>query len=1390
MNNWLKYILLLILLPLAGHMSAQVPVIDTVCPGDYGYYKVSGEPGSTYSWILTWPNGDEELLPSDADTIHVLWNYPSDTYTLQVIQHSEFGCDAEAVFGEIIILVAPDVYAGADQTIPFGTNTIIADATASGADPLKYQWTPAGLLVDATVLNPVTVNLNATTTFTLTVKDMGGCESYDTVTIFVEGGPLAVNPVAEPGEICVGSLVQLYANAGGGSGNYTYSWTSLPPGFLSPEENPIASPGETTTYIVEVFDGYNTSTGSVTVVVNALPDVFAGADQAILSGTATVIADATATGPEPLYYSWEPAALLLDPTVLHPTTVNLLATTTFTLTVTDANGCSNSDEMTVLIISGNLAVEPYAAPEAICLGGWAQLHANASGGAGNYTYLWTSDPAGFVSTEADPVVAPTETTLYTVAVTDGFETVSGSVTLTVNPLPVVFAGADQTISSGGTAFIGDATASGSEPLEYSWTPAELLVNPTVLNPVTVNLTATTTFTLTVTDANGCVNNDQVVISVGDPLSVDPEADPDAICLGGMVQLYANASGGSGNYTYLWASDPIGFTSTEENPIVSPSETTTYHVEVNDGFSVATGSVIVTVHLLPEVYAGADQVIFYGAATLIGDASAFGAQPMVYNWTPAALLLDPTVLHPVTVTLYAPTTFTLTVTDANGCTASDEMVVTVEGGPLEINPLAVPTMICVGEIDQLSANASNGTGVYSYSWSSDPAGFTSTEASPIATPVVTTIYTVEVTDGISTLSGSVTVTVNPLPGVYAGADQVIPYNTSTSIPDATASGASPLVFEWSPAGLLVDATVLNPVTIGLDATTSFILMVTDANGCTNSDTMTVTITGGPLAVLPGAEPDTICLGETAQLAANPSGGTGTYTFSWSSAPAGFASTEENPVASPVVNTTYFVEVSDGLNVVNGAVTVTVFPLPSVFAGADQVIAYNTSTGIPDATVAGTGPFTYAWTPAGLLVDPTVPDPVTVDLTATTVFTLTVTDANGCQASDDLTIEIKTITMLQAITGPGGHCVGNAITIPLEVDNFSTVASFQLKLGYNAEYLECEGYTNENPLLPGLTGWIDHVEEQVIFQWSSLTPITFSQLTKVVDLVFTLRQAGLGTLDWYTGDSESYFADPSGTHIPAEFQSGEVMIYEPPVIFLDEAMPVCEGNPVTISGTALGTNPPLHYQWIYPTGYVSGVDPSFDSITMANAGVYTLLVTDAMGCSDEKAVTLQVFENPVALFHGIDTLVVEPGYILEAGSGMAYYLWNTGGTTDYIVIDTAGMYVVEMISMADCYGIDSVYIKLVPPQCMFIPNAFTPNGDGLNDTFKPASACPVIYYRMMIFNRWGEKLFETGDISEGWDGGKNGKPCPGDAYVYMISYKVLEANGATEENVAAGIVLLLK
>jgi hypothetical protein len=355
-------------------------------------------------------------------------------------------CDSLTTDSITVIVDGPKSNAGQDQSIPYGTTTVLQGSASQGSGDYTYSWEPAEFLIDPLSPTPATIQMELTKQFTLIVTDLaGGCQDLDQMMLFVTGGPLNVGPVANPGEICPGAPCQLYSYASGGSENYTYSWTSVPPGFNSDLPNPIVQPVVTTTYHVVINDGYNTVNGNVTVVVSALPVPEAGENDTIYHGTYTSLNGSASQGTGSYTWSWQPAGKLVNPYAQNPTTVKLYETTLFRLSVTDNNtGCvsENEDLVTVVVNGGPLAVTADATDPLICGGGSTQLHALPSGGNPQYTFYWTSDPPGFLSNLQNPVVTPEFTTTYLLEVYDGFNSTQTQTTVVVSQPPTVNLGAD------------------------------------------------------------------------------------------------------------------------------------------------------------------------------------------------------------------------------------------------------------------------------------------------------------------------------------------------------------------------------------------------------------------------------------------------------------------------------------------------------------------------------------------------------------------------------------------------------------------------------------------------------------------------------------------------------------------------------------------------------------------------------------------------------------------------------------------------------------------------------------------------------------------------------------------------------------------------------------
>jgi hypothetical protein len=280
---------------------------DSVCQGQTGVpYSVQTMANVTgYSWQV--PPG--ALIATGNNTNSITVDYPAGTSSGNITVNGFNECGNGPV-SQLAVTVSPLPAAGAgnDTIIPYGTSTQL-HAASGGSGSFSYHWSPESLLVNPDVQDPVTVILTSTTLFQLTVTNQATlCQNSDGVSVSITGGPLSTNPTVIPGEVCMGAGAQLYANAGGGSGIYTYSWTCTPPGtppWTSNLENPVVTPDTTTQYNVTVWDGFTSSPGSTTLVVHGLPTaVISGGDTLCDDGsTAPIRIDLTGTPPWSFSYS-------------------------------------------------------------------------------------------------------------------------------------------------------------------------------------------------------------------------------------------------------------------------------------------------------------------------------------------------------------------------------------------------------------------------------------------------------------------------------------------------------------------------------------------------------------------------------------------------------------------------------------------------------------------------------------------------------------------------------------------------------------------------------------------------------------------------------------------------------------------------------------------------------------------------------------------------------------------------------------------------------------------------------------------------------------------------------------------------------------------------------
>jgi len=291
------------ILPVPGTISGAA----SLCQGQSGVpYSVPPVPGvQSYHWTV--PPG--AVITGGIGTNSILVDYSSSALPGNVTVSGVGECgNGPASVLPIQVNPLPVASAGNDTAIGYGTSTQL-HAAPGGAGFYTYHWAPENLLVNPNVQNPFTIQMTAGAVFSLQVTDPATlCQSQDEMTLSVTGGPLGVNPMAIPATICAGQYSQLYANAGGGSGNYTYSWTCDPPGtpsWSSTLQNPVVEPDTTTVYFLTVNDGFNSVSGLTHLTVYALPSatVEGGGTVCADGSTVPVIFNLTGTAPWSFIYT-------------------------------------------------------------------------------------------------------------------------------------------------------------------------------------------------------------------------------------------------------------------------------------------------------------------------------------------------------------------------------------------------------------------------------------------------------------------------------------------------------------------------------------------------------------------------------------------------------------------------------------------------------------------------------------------------------------------------------------------------------------------------------------------------------------------------------------------------------------------------------------------------------------------------------------------------------------------------------------------------------------------------------------------------------------------------------------------------------------------------------
>ena len=1198
----------------------------SVCPGATVTFTDQSINNPT-SWTWNFGDGGTSTEQNPTHTYATAGNY-----TVTLVAGNANGTDTETKNNYITVNANPTVSVAAPQAYCAGETAAI-NATVSGAT--TYAWSgPNGFTAstqNASIANATASNAG---TYTITVTSAASCSATASANLTINAAPSLT--ASNGGPYCEGATIALSATGNGGT---SYSWSG-PDGFTSTQRNPSianADADNAGTYTVTLTNNTTGCSTSATtnVTVNALPTLNPSNDGPYCAGSTIRL---NANGANGTVYAWSGPNFTSN--VANPTIANSAASNAGTYNVTLTNsvtGCS-VEASTVVVVN---AVPTVIASNggAYCAGQSIVLSA-----ASNATSFAWSGPNGYTSAEQNPTIANATTSnggTYTVTATNanGCSATSSTV-VNVNAAPTANASNNGPYCVGQTVAL-QTTATGT----YSWSGPNGFTS-TQQNPTIANSTLATagTYTLVVSNANGCTANatTEVVVNDAPTVSISNEG---TYCEGASIALTAVVTNAA---SYSW-SGPNGFTSNVQNPTINNATTANagiYTLVATTGECSAEATTTVVVNAAPVANATNNGPYCEGA-TIYLQTTATGT----YAWSGpngfTSTQQNPTIDNAVTTN---GGTYSLVVTGANGCVANASTDVVVN---------ATPTLTasnggayCAGETISLSATSD----AASFAWNG-PNGFTSALQNPTIANATTNnagLYTVVATGAngcVANASTTVVVNANPT----ADASNTGAYCEGATIElHTTATGT----YAWSgPNGFtsnLQNPTIANAT---LAAAGEYTLVVSNANGCDATASTTVVVNANPTVEL-GAN-QTVCSGETAVLDA----GAG-LTYLWSTG----ATTQTITAAAGDYYVTVYnaneCSATDNISVAN-------YPQTTLTTSSTAESHNNALDGTATVTPNGTAPFAYMWSNNG--------NAATISGLAGGNYNVTVTDGNGCETTAIVNVatmntppvadfsvnnttvclgaevaftDLSTNTPTQWAWNFGD---GQTSNLQNPTHTYAAAGSYNVSLTVTnqdgSDTKQVAGYvvvnavptanaTNTGAYCAGETIELS-VESDIATEYQWVGPMGFSS---------TLQNPTRANAT--TNHTGTYSVTVTTANGCLAVATTDVTVNANPVANATSNGPYCEGATIALQTTAIGT-----YAWSGPNGFVSNEqNPTIGNATTENAGEYTLVVSNVSGCSAQASTVVVVNATPTLTTSNDGTYCAGETISLSAISDATSFAWS--------------------------------------------------------------------------------------------------------------------------------------
>lgn len=1202
----------------------------------------------------------------------------------------------------------PDINAGNNSTI-CDNQSLTLGGSPTSSSAILFLWSPFNSLSDSSLANPI-ASPTTDTKYFVTATDTRGCTSIDSIDVIVNAYSEA-NAGLDT-NICLDdfpySLNGSVNNTGGGRW-IGGSGTFLPNrNVLSPTYQP-SNP--------EILNGFV----ELSLIGNTVGVCAADTDQvrinirnfnASISSTVNGIScnglnDGNITvqvngGNQPHQFIWNDGPLTANRTNL--------SSGSYTLTISNSFGCDSIlsfiiNEPTVL----SLAIT--ATSNVSCNGlSDGVANATANGGTLPYTYLW-NDPNNTTSNTVTNLSAGT----YRLTLSDNNGcSLIDSISIT-EPQTLV---SSPTVSSNVSCFgANDGSASvnvigGTTPYSYLWSDINNTASPSIIN------LSVGTFYVTITDANNCFFIDTVSISQPNALNLNISANNNVSCNGLSDGIATSiVSGGITPYTYSW-NDP----NNSNSDSITNLSARTYILSVtdNNGCLIIDSITITEPQALTSTIASSTNASCFGARDGSANVTAFGGTtPYTYLWS------DPNSTTTSNVSNLVAGSYFVTISDANNCAFIDTVLIT-EPSPLTLLLAANSNVSCSGLSDGVASSiVSGGTSPYTYLWD-DP---NNSRIDSIINLSAGT-YRLTVTDNNGcVIIDSVSIS-QPQPLISS---PTISSNISCfGANDGSASvnpigGTTPYSFQWSDINSSTTSFLSN-----LLAGTYYIT-ITDANNCIFIDT--VSVSEPPILTLSLSNDPIRCFGfNDGKLFTNVNGGIQPYSYNWSN----------NQVSADIVNLqnqTYTVTVNDANGcTITGSDSIVEPSALFLSVSNSDTICINSSAFISTTSNGGTGAYTYSWS-SGQGNFPSI----SVQPTLKTTYIVTLTDANNCPNKIDSTeISVRDISQANlSLVSSGNICIGDSSTISAVLDTSNSIGPYFFS------------WNN------GLLGRGPHI----------VSPAATTTYT--LD-IFDLCNNSISS-------------------------SVEIKVSDfPPLNLNDSLIDGCEDLRVEFTN---GTSAPLIHTWTFGDGTTSNRANPVKHYRDPGTYQVGLSVRNPDGCEIDFNGNYQVVVRPKPnseIFATPERTDINNPVVNLSSNFLDAISWIwLFGDGDSSAIENpihtygdTGSYQIQLIkeNIYNCKDTGLITFTVDPVYDIKIPNVFTPNPNGSNGgRYDPNNPSNYVFfpfveyvekYHLMIFNRWGELLFESKDLNIGWDGYYRDKLSPSDVYVYKLEIEFINGQKATK------------